>query len=113
MTMARQPTLSALCLGEKKIAPGGGGGGGRMPISQPPLPSLSTVPGGWGVALPAVPGGRGVEPNTPNMWGNHLAEVVRSKPRRPVHRGKRHIAPHFGPIRVPYPKGLNRLFNPL
>ena len=47
---------------------------------------------------------------------NHLAEVVRSKPRRPVYRGKRHIPPFvgvFGAIRVPYLKGLNRLFNPL
>ena len=38
MTMARQPTLSALCLGEKKIAPGGGGGGGadaHLPTSAP------------------------------------------------------------------------------
>ena len=24
-----------------------------------------------------------------------------------VYRGKRHIPPHFRPIRVPYPKGLN------
>ena len=38
---------------------------------------------------------------------NHLAEVVRSKPGRPVYVGKRHIPPHFGPIRVPYLKGLN------
>ena len=33
-----------------------------------------------------------------------------------VYRGKRHIPPHFGhfgPIRVPYPKGLNCSFNPL
>ena len=33
-----------------------------------------------------------------------------------VCRGKRHIPPHFGlfgPIRVPYPKGLNCWFNPL
>ena len=33
-----------------------------------------------------------------------------------VYRGKRHIPPHFGlfgAIRVPYPKGLNCLFNPL
>ena len=33
-----------------------------------------------------------------------------------VYRGKRHIPPHFGlfgPIRVPYPKGLNCWFNPL
>ena len=47
---------------------------------------------------------------------NHLAEVVRSKPRRPVYRGKRHIPPFlglFGPIRVPYFKGLNCWFNPL
>ena len=27
--------------------------------------------------------------------GNHLAEVVRSKPGRPVYRGKRHIRPPF------------------
>ena len=26
---------------------------------------------------------------------NHLAEVVRSKPGRPVYRGKLHIPPHF------------------
>ena len=42
---------------------------------------------------------------------NRLAEVVRSKLGRPVYRGKRHIPPPslglFGPIRVPYPKGLN------
>ena len=33
-----------------------------------------------------------------------------------VCRGKRHILPIlglFGPIRVPYPKGLNCWFNPL
>ena len=33
-----------------------------------------------------------------------------------VCRGKRHIPPHFGlfwAIRIPYPKGLNCLFNPL
>ena len=33
-----------------------------------------------------------------------------------VYRGKRHIPPLlglFGAIHVPYPKGLNRLFNPL
>ena len=30
--------------------------------------------------------------------GNHLAEAVRSKPGRPVYRGKRHITPHFGPF---------------
>ena len=47
---------------------------------------------------------------------NHLAEVVRSKPRRPVYRGKRHVPALlglFGAIRVPYLKGLNRLFDPL
>ena len=48
--------------------------------------------------------------------GNHLTGVVRSKPQRPGNRGKRHIPPIsglFGAIRVPYLKGLNRLFHPL
>ena len=44
---------------------------------------------------------------------NHLAEVVRSKPGRPTYRGKNHIPPLFGPIGVPYLKGLNCLFTPL
>ena len=30
-----------------------------------------------------------------------------------VYRGKRHISPHFGAFRVPYPRGLNCWFNPL
>ena len=30
-----------------------------------------------------------------------------------VYMGKTPHTPHFGPIRVPYPKGLNCLFNPL
>ena len=41
---------------------------------------------------------------------NHLAEVFRSKPRRPVYRRKRHVSCFlglFGPIRAPYLKGLN------
>ena len=37
------------------------------------------------------------ESRTP-MPMNHLAEVVRSKPDRPVDMGKRHIPPHFGPF---------------
>ena len=47
---------------------------------------------------------------------NHLAEVVRSKPRKPVYRANRHIPTLlglFGDIRVPYLKGLNCLFHPL
>ena len=47
---------------------------------------------------------------------NHLAEVVRSKPGRPVYVGKRHIPPLlglFGPMHVSYLKGLDCLFNPL
>ena len=33
-----------------------------------------------------------------NCCLNDLAEVVRSKPIRPVSRGKRHKTPHFGPF---------------
>ena len=58
-------------------------------------------------------------PCTGQKWKilqNHIAEVIRSKPRRRVYRGKRHIPPLFlglfGAIDVSYPKGLNRLFTP-
>ena len=43
--------------------------------------------------------------------GNHLAEVVRSKPGRPAYRGKRHSPPLFQAHVRPYLKGLNSLFN--
>ena len=63
---------------------------------------------------------------TTHMWGgellvakffsgqNHLAEVVRSKPGRRIYGKTPHtpILGLFGPIRVPYPKGLNCWFNP-
>ena len=41
---------------------------------------------------------------------NHLAEVVRSKPGRRIYGENATYPPHFGlfgPIHVPYPKGLN------
>ena len=67
------------------------------PVAPPPPPwSLGTWPFlGWHA-----------------LAENHLAQVVRSKPDKPAY-GKRHIPPLFGPIRVPYLKGLNCLFNGL
>ena len=50
----------------------------------------------------------------PNCYGPNsatLTEAVRSKPGRPAYRGT--YPPLFGPLRVPYLKGPNWLFNPL
>ena len=47
---------------------------------------------------------------------NHLAEVVGSKPRRPVYRGKYHIPPLLGPFWVysrTLPQGVELLVEPL
>ena len=57
-----------------------------------------------------VPGGGGSKSK------NHLAEVVRSKPRRPVCRGKRHIPPHFRDFWAysrTLPQGVELLVQPL
>ena len=49
--------------------------------------------------------------------GNRItSQRLLDQSQKQAYRGKRHIPPHFGifgAIRVPYPKGLNRSFNPL
>ena len=94
--------------------PGANPGTPSWPLPYGPLPVPQLAPPIWTLAsedLAVFTLGRLLV--TPE---NHLAEVVRSKPGKPVHMGKCHIPPHFGPFWAylcTLPQGDELLVEPL
>ena len=60
-----------------------------------------TAIGGWGVPPPKRP----LEPDF--IAGKITSQRLLDQSQAGVYMGKTPHTPHFGPIRVPYPKGLN------
>ena len=66
----------------------------------------------WACSAEAHAGGGGVQKGAQKIvyqqWpGKITLQRLLGQSQAGVYRGKRHIPPHFGSIRIHYPKGLN------